>query len=72
MGLAVQPNHDSRYDVADEYMEVVYKLWEGSWEDSAVLRDRANRIFADPARVHRVRHAGRHYHYLGTLSELRR
>ena len=40
MGLAEQPEHDSRYDVAEEYMQVVYQLWEGSWEDAAVLRDR--------------------------------
>ena len=40
MGLAQQPEHDSRYDVAEEYMQVVYQLWEGSWEDAAVLRDR--------------------------------
>jgi long-chain alkane monooxygenase len=61
MGLAVQPDHDGRYDVADEYMEVVYKLWEGSWDDDAVLRDRARGIFADPAKVRRVLHQGKHY-----------
>jgi long-chain alkane monooxygenase len=61
MGLGQQLDHDSRYDIADEYMEVVYKLWEGSWEDDAVRRDRANRVFADPAKVHRIRHTGRHY-----------
>ena len=42
--------HDHRYEIADEYMEVVYKLWEGSWEDDAVVRDRESRIFADPTR----------------------
>jgi FMN-dependent oxidoreductase (nitrilotriacetate monooxygenase family) len=61
MGLVQQPEHDSRYDVADEYMQVVYQLWEGSWEDGAVLRDRAGRVFADPTRVHRVKHEGQHY-----------
>jgi FMN-dependent oxidoreductase (nitrilotriacetate monooxygenase family) len=61
MGLGAQPDHDSRYDIADEYMDVVYKLWEGSWEDGAVLRDRANRVFADPAKIHRIRHFGKHY-----------
>ncbi len=61
MGLAEQPEHDSRYDVAEDYMQVVYKLWEGSWEDAAVLRDRIARVYADPARIHRVRHQGRHY-----------
>jgi alkanesulfonate monooxygenase len=53
--------HDTRYDIADDYMEVVYKLWEGSWEDHAVIRDRAAGIFARPELVHRVRHDGPHY-----------
>jgi FMN-dependent oxidoreductase (nitrilotriacetate monooxygenase family) len=61
MGLAEQPEHDSRYDVAEEYMQVVYQLWEGSWEDAAVLRDRTARQYADPQRIHRVKHEGRHY-----------
>jgi FMN-dependent oxidoreductase (nitrilotriacetate monooxygenase family) len=42
-------------------MELVYKLWEGSWEDAAVLRDRARGIFADPAKVHPISHEGNHY-----------
>ncbi|NMN59900.1 alkanesulfonate monooxygenase [Xanthobacter sp. SG618] len=53
--------HDTRYDRADEFLEVAYKLWEGSWEDAAVVRDRASGTFADPSRVHRVRHEGRHF-----------
>jgi len=61
MGLTSQADHDERYDIADEYMDVVYKLWEGSWEDGAVLRDRANRVFADPGKIHRIQHFGRHY-----------
>ena len=60
-GKDKQTAHDDRYDIADEYMEVVYKLWEGSWEDDAALRDRARGIFADPAKVHRVRHEGNNY-----------
>ena len=58
MGLDRQVAHDDRYDVADEYMEVVYKLWEGSWADDAVLRDRERGVYADPARVRAVQHAG--------------
>ena len=58
-GKDKQTAHDDRYDVADEYMEVVYKLWEGSWEDDAALRDRARGIFADPAKVHRVAARGK-------------
>jgi alkanesulfonate monooxygenase len=61
MGLKVQPRHEERYAIAEEYMQVVYQLWEGSWEDGAVLRDRERRIFADHARIHRVRHDGHYY-----------
>jgi FMN-dependent oxidoreductase (nitrilotriacetate monooxygenase family) len=61
MGLDVQPDHDKRYDVADEYLDVVYKLWEASWEDDAVLRDKENRIFARADKVHRIQHQGEHY-----------
>ena len=61
MGLPHQPEHDSRYEIAEEYMQVVYQLWEGSWQDDAVLRDRERRIYADPARIHPVHHEGRHY-----------
>jgi FMN-dependent oxidoreductase (nitrilotriacetate monooxygenase family) len=61
MGLLEQPEHDSRYDVAEEYMQVAYQLWEGSWEDGAAMHDRSTRIYADPTRVHRVKHDGKHY-----------
>jgi long-chain alkane monooxygenase len=61
MGLRVQPRHDQRYEVAEEYMQLMYKLWEGSWEDDAARRDRTARIFADPAKVHRVKHEGEFY-----------
>src|ERR1700726_1804464 len=60
-GKDKQTAHDDRYDIADEYMELVYKLWEGSWEDDAVLRDRARGIFADPSKVHRIEHEGNNY-----------
>jgi len=61
MGLDAQLAHDERYDRADEYLEVLYKLWEGSWRDDAVLRDKAARVFADPAHVRKVSHQGRYY-----------
>ena len=61
MGFAQQVAHDDRYDIADEYMQVVYKLWEGSWADDAVQADRAAGVYADPARVRAVRHQGAHF-----------
>ncbi len=60
-GRDKQVAHDDRYDVAEDYMALVLKLWEHSWEDGAVLRDRATRRFADPTRVHRIRHEGPHF-----------
>ena len=61
MGFDTQMLHDDRYDLAEEYMQVVYALWEGSWADDAVRCDRAAGVYADPARVQRVRHRGRQY-----------
>lgn len=61
MGRREQLPHDERYDRADEYLDVLYKLWEGSCESGAVRRDKAARVFADPRKVHRVEHAGRYY-----------
>ncbi len=66
-GKDKQAGHDDRYDIADEYMEVVYKLWEGSWEDDAVLRDRARGIFTDPSKVHRVNHESANYRINNTI-----
>lgn len=61
MGLQGQIPHDERYERADDYLELVYKLWEGSWEDGAAHRDKAARVFADPAKVHRIHHEGPYY-----------
>ena len=61
MGLDRQMAHDDRYDLADEYMEILYRLWEESWAADAVKRDRASEIYADPARVKRITHQGRQY-----------
>jgi FMN-dependent oxidoreductase (nitrilotriacetate monooxygenase family) len=61
MGMAEQHDHDTRYEIAEEYMQAVYKLWEGSWEDGAVLRDRAGRRFADAGKIHRIKHAGKYF-----------
>jgi long-chain alkane monooxygenase len=61
MGNEDQLEHDQRYDVADEYLEVLYKLWEGSWEDDAVIRDRDSGVFTDPSKVHEIGHYGTHF-----------
>ncbi|HVX77538.1 MAG TPA: LLM class flavin-dependent oxidoreductase [Bradyrhizobium sp.] len=57
--------HDERYDVADEYMDVVYRLWETSWEKDALRFDRAAGVYADPARIHCIRHQGKYFRMEG-------
>lgn len=70
LGMDRQMEHDSRYDMADEFMEVVYKLWEGSWEDDAVCMDAAAGIYTDPSKVHSINHQGHYYKVPGfALSE---
>ncbi|CDM63245.1 MULTISPECIES: LLM class flavin-dependent oxidoreductase [Rhizobium] len=61
MGFEALPEHDARYDAADEYLEILYKLWEGSWDDEAVLRDKSRAVFADASKVRAVRHEGPYY-----------
>jgi FMN-dependent oxidoreductase (nitrilotriacetate monooxygenase family) len=65
LGRPAQLPHDERYEAADEFMEVVYKLWEGSWEDGAVIRDRKAGIYARPEMVHEIEHHGKYYNMAG-------
>ncbi|MDR9809841.1 LLM class flavin-dependent oxidoreductase [Rhizobium hidalgonense] len=65
MGFDTLPEHDARYDAAEEYLEILYKLWEGSWDDDAVLRDKAGGIYADPSKVRAVSHDGKYYRMEG-------
>ena len=58
-GLPELP-HDQRYDRADEYMELCYKLWESIGE-GAILADKASRQFADPSKVALVQHEGEYF-----------
>ena len=65
LGLDHQLGHDARYDLADEYLDVVYKLWEHSWDVDAVVRDRSSGVYADPAKVRGIAHRGEHYRVPG-------
>lgn len=58
LGMDRQMAHDDRYDLADEFVDVCYQLWEGSWQDDAVVRDLANQVYADPRKVHEIGHKG--------------
>ena len=61
VGLDTITPHDTRYEIADEYLEVAYKLWEGSWDEDAVVADRARGVYAEPNRVHPIDHDGTYF-----------
>lgn len=65
LGDTNQLPHDERYDRADEYLEVVYKLLEGSWEDDAVQYDKDSGVFTDPNKVHPINHHGKYFNVPG-------
>lgn len=66
-GLTSHLSHDERYDRADEFLDVVAGLWD-TWEDGAIVADRATGIYADPAKVHELRHEGEYFSVRGPLT----
>lgn len=60
-GLGKTLEHDQRYDKAEEFLDVCYRLWEHSWENDAFVFDAENDMLIDPARVHQINHVGEHY-----------
>jgi FMN-dependent oxidoreductase (nitrilotriacetate monooxygenase family) len=66
-GMAEHLEHDDRYDIADEFMEAAFALWD-SWEEGAVIGDKEQGRFADPGKVHRVDYAGAHFQSRGPLT----
>lgn len=61
------PEHDERYAVAEEFVDVVRGLWD-SWDDDAFPKDKENGIYADPNKVHVLNHAGKYYSVQGPLN----
>ena len=57
--------HDDRYAWAQEYADVVYKLWEGSWDDDALIQDKTSGVHADFDKVHKINHVGERYRVEG-------
>lgn len=60
-GLASMRDHDERYDLAEEFLDVTYKLWEGSWADDAFVGRREPPQFARPERVRAIDHQGKYF-----------
>ena len=66
-GMPGMPEHDLRYDMADEYMEVCKGLWD-SWEPGAIIADRKSGVLVDHTKVHALHHSGKYFKTRGPLN----
>lgn len=67
VGLDALPPRQARYDMADEYVDVVTKLLD-SWDEGAVVMDRETGTFVDHTKVHEVNYVGKFYRSRGPLN----
>ena len=67
MGRDEVIDHDTRYDRADEFLEIVLGHWD-AWEDDAIVQDKASGLFAHPDKVHRLDYRGRYFHSRGPFT----
>jgi N-acetyl-S-(2-succino)cysteine monooxygenase len=66
-GKPEHPEHDLRYRMAHEFVEVTNGLWD-SWEDDAFIRNKATGVFFDAAKMHRLNHKGEFFSVQGPLN----
>ena len=69
-GMDKLPPREMRYAMADEYVDLVCKLFE-SWEPDAVVMDRERGIYADHRKVHPINFEGRFFNCRGPLNTVR-
>jgi FMN-dependent oxidoreductase (nitrilotriacetate monooxygenase family) len=67
MGFDSHTAHDLRYDQADEFMQIVLGHWD-TWEDDAIVADKANNVYADPDKVHRLDFKGQYMNSRGPFT----
>ena len=66
-GLDAEPAHAERYARAAEFLDVAQKLWD-SWEDDAIVADKAAGVWGDDAKIHPPRHRGTYFQVQGALN----
>jgi long-chain alkane monooxygenase len=64
-GLDGEVPHGQRFAMAEEYLDVLYKLWEGSWDDDAIVADKDGGLYADPAKIRTIDHDGTYFRVEG-------
>ena len=68
--IAGHPAHANRYERAEEVVDLVLDLWD-SYEDDALIRDKASGVFLDPQKVHKINHKGKFFQVAGPLNVAR-
>ncbi|MGW0211108.1 LLM class flavin-dependent oxidoreductase [Streptomyces sp. NPDC003233] len=66
-GLDAEPAHAERYARAAEFLDVALKLWD-SWEDDAIVADKAAGVWGDDSKIHPPRHQGTYFSVAGALN----
>ncbi|WP_329249809.1 LLM class flavin-dependent oxidoreductase [Streptomyces sp. NBC_01478] len=66
-GLAHEPAHAERYARAAEFLDVALKLWD-SWEDDAIVADKAAGVWGDDTKIHPPHHQGTYFSVEGALN----
>lgn len=66
-GMEKLPEHDQRYEMAEEYVEIVKQLF-GSWEPGAIVADRKSGVLIDHTKVHTIDYKGKYYSSRGPLN----
>jgi FMN-dependent oxidoreductase (nitrilotriacetate monooxygenase family) len=61
------PHHAERYERAEEFIEVVLKLWD-AWDDDALVADRASGVYLDPKKLRAINHIGKHFKVKGPVN----
>lgn len=61
------PEHELRYEIADEYLDAIKGLWD-SWDDDAFPRNRETGVYADKTKLRRLNHKGRFFRIEGPLN----
>ncbi|WP_028694034.1 LLM class flavin-dependent oxidoreductase [Pseudomonas cremoricolorata] len=61
------PSHADRYEVAREFLDVAFKLWDG-WEEGAIVRDKHSGQYSDESKIHPANHKGKHFQVQGPLN----
>ena len=61
------PSHADRYEMAREFLDVAFKLWDG-WEEDAIVREKDTGRYSDESKIHAANHKGKHFQVQGPLN----